>query len=596
MEVELWRDCGPEFVIEGTQGTYVGRGDASTELVRFEFPGGVDLGETDEVLVAWRFDQYSTGPIIAGEAVIGWTDDTFAVWEGDQCGWYWFGGMPYAGFSASISCLGAIPYGACCDGTICYESQQINCAGPNKRWLPDVPCEPDPFDPPCGAYACCLPDPPPEGLCENLTQAACESAGGGWQAGEFCGEGGQDCGIFACHAATGDCMVAHDGIGCGNYECCNEVCGFDSWCCTHEWDGACVRWAEAFCGQPPLNDACWDADPEAGAMDVSANSVTVISNENATDGADDPGFCCHPTRAGDRGHQTVWFTFEATETSARIHTCDSLASADDSLVAVYAAGDPSTPESACNSLIEIACAESTPGCGDGEFSDLCVAGLELGEVYHIQLASESAYRGGVYSLTLESPCPDYGPAPACPPGVITWLGPPDGVVDARRPHEPDDPDSLQGIDTLVFQGPDGSGSPCCLALCETADNGVPNQIYRVTPDGDAFNVRLNRPITAGAVTTLTYRSYDGTETTASFTSHPANVNADSYAAPTDILALLDRLNNVRPVPWGLYSCDLDHSGVCDQVDILCLIDLLNGAAALTAWNETPLPQTSGICP
>ena len=49
------------------------------------------------------------------------------------------------------------------------------------------------------------------------------------------------------------------------------------------------------------------------------------------------------------------------------------------------------------------------------------------------------------------------------------------------------------------------------------------------------------------------------------------------------------------MPWGLYSGDLDHSGVIAPADILTLIDLLNGTNGFAEWYGTALPEADG-CP
>jgi len=97
------------------------------------------------------------------------------------------------------------------------------------------------------------------------------------------------------------------------------------------------------------------------------------------------------------------------------------------------------------------------------------------------------------------------------------------------------------------------------------------------------------------VTTITYL---GTDATGRFASHPANVNGDTYAAPTDILAIIDCINGVDPdvnCPWGDYSSDVNRSDQANPADILVVIDLLNGAGQYPAYNGTPLPENTN-CP
>ncbi len=94
---------------------------------------------------------------------------------------------------------------------------------------------------------------------------------------------------------------------------------------------------------------------------------------------------------------------------------------------------------------------------------------------------------------------------------------------------------------------------------------------------------LQRRITPGAVTTITYAST--VRQTGVFTSLPADSNGDGIARADDIAAMVAcclRGGCAVPTP---YQCDIDQSGGIDAADILRLIDLLNGAGEFTrAWN------------
>jgi hypothetical protein len=180
----------------------------------------------------------------------------------------------------------------------------------------------------------------------------------------------------------------------------------------------------------------------------------------------------------------------------------------------------------------------------------------------------------------------------CPAGDVNWLTPADGIVDARQPHPVNSLTPLQGIDALVVDAPVGAAATC-WTLCETDTVGVdPNSIIEVQEiGGGTYNLTLARPLTPGAVTTITY----GGETTAQFIAHPGNVNADSFTSALDILALIDYINGVSAAPWGILSEDVNHSGQLTPTDILAVIDLLNGADTFEPWNGVGLPQNT-ICP
>jgi len=189
--------------------------------------------------------------------------------------------------------------------------------------------------------------------------------------------------------------------------------------------------------------------------------------------------------------------------------------------------------------------------------------------------------------------PDECEPSTCPAGAVVWLDPLNGSVDARRPHDPNDVGIRLGIQTIIVQGPPGAGDDC-WTLCETAVDGAANSITDVSETAGVYTITLARPITKGAATTITYDNDPAR--TGTFISHPGNVNADSSAAPADILDLIDGLNGVFVLPYGVLSGDLDRSNVIAPADILEEIDLLNGASAYDVWNGTAKPSATGVCP
>ncbi len=194
----------------------------------------------------------------------------------------------------------------------------------------------------------------------------------------------------------------------------------------------------------------------------------------------------------------------------------------------------------------------------------------------------------------------------CPVMDLTWADPPNGVVDARQPHPPDNAETLQGIDTITLTGGlvdglDPHPTLDCWTLCETGDRelGV-NDITSVEAVVDenglgTWTVTLARPITPGEITTVTYTDHAGAATAGMFIAHPANVDGDTQSSPSDILRLIDYINGAGTSPWGLYSEDIDHSGLLGPPDILRTIDLLNGAGQFDSWLNVGLP-TGSTCP
>lgn len=649
--------------------------------------------------------------------------------------------------------------GRCVGDAVCRELPEMNCPFP-ELWQEGAVCKsaciggendtlsctrqadcpggicPGPSSHPCGTSRCCT----PEETCEDLTETDCLAiAPPGDQIlwgspGIFCDDPIAACPFYACLQRRGDCAIARTDPGCGDPFCCQDVCELDSWCCLVEWDEICVR--EAFevldcTGTTPGNDICWNADPNEGALSLEVNGPPAIGlfGENQLD---DPPFCCLSQESDIVSRGTIWYTFEATETSARIHTCNTLPPVEDTVIQVFRAADLSTPETACNSLDRIGCNDDAPGCGTGSLADLCVTGLTPTETYYVMVAQNLEFDKdvGVYTLELEAPCtpqterppnddclgapliteevtpfdlfgstfdcpgpaaspcsklmendlwydwiaPANGPVrietcdrdqsdgdqtppttlvlydgcvcpvdesaalgcgasivepgcflgpiltaavqggncykirlggrlgsvdpgdltisfDACPAGGVSFLDPPSGIVDARQPHPPGDSDNLQGIDRIVVESPSNAFDGRCWSVKETALRGTPNNVSFVEANADGSSTLwLDRPLTPGVETTITYHGSDDTTTTGCFTTHPGDVNADGESNALDIQVLVGVLAGKTTPIWPGFSDDIDQSGTTGPRDLLRLIDLLNDG-----WLGTMIPKSSE-CP
>lgn len=510
------------------------------------------------------------------------------------------GGGAFRALEMSVRCAGSLPRGACCDMIFtdeageaqCHEVSEVNC--PFPRWMEGAACDPDPFVPACGLSACCLAD----GRCEDRTANQCVAGAVSWHRGDFCDTVSDRCPDL-CVFNEDPCSVPHSGVGCADPFCCAVVCYADPFCCQVSWDETCVASTADSCSGAPANDECFGEEPSHGARLVSVPSSTESDGVHATENPADPGFCCHLNGPGQQGLGTVWYKFVATETSADLSTCGSNAPAEDALMQVFRPLDPSTEERACNSLVTIGCSDDVELCADSDANaELCIRGLVPGETYYVMVAAKTDETRGKYRLDISAPClPGPDPSPACPCGSIRWLDPPDGVVDARQPHPHDGASPRQGIDAMVAVAPHGADRHACWQLCETADTGAPNAIADIVDHGDGtMTLLLDRPITPGAVTTLTYTDDTGVATSGSFIAHPGNVNGDVRANAFDILAIIDSLNGAYALPWVHYSGDVDHSGLTASADILRVIDLLAGADAFNTWNDSAKPTHEGLCP
>ncbi len=203
---------------------------------------------------------------------------------------------------------------------------------------------------------------------------------------------------------------------------------------------------------PPPEDVC------AGALAVTPGAGGVQTfNIDATSSPDDPELSC----TMGPGFGSVFFTFVATDTSARIRTdLDSVAL--DSDFAVYDV----TQSDQCNTQpwAEVGCSE------DGEFlfnGDTCIEGLVVGNTYKIMLLSFTAGSSGDYTLEIEGPCVE--PPPDTEDPVVTAPGDIDVNTDAGQPTavvtfaDATATDNV-GVETLVQTAGPSSGSKFLIGL------------------------------------------------------------------------------------------------------------------------------------
>jgi hypothetical protein len=525
------------------------------------------------------------GPILVGDfPPVGNSEDGFSIFGMPDAGvWsqaiWFFGGCPEypcGTFQNSFYCFGTAPMGACCDlagAELCTNDTTIQqCA--DGRWMPNAACEADPFDPPCGTSACCTPDE----SCSNLTQAACAAATGVWQSGLFCGAPEQMCPPIACIGATNSCFEENDAApGCSDGTCCALVCQLDSFCCDVAWDQSCADNATANCPFTPVNDNC------ANAIAVVDGTYDYTNQFATTDGAALPAVC--EKGGGVMLGNDLWYNYTPMVSGMATVTLCGATNYDSRIAVFMGCGCP-----ADNANIVECDDDACEGVDVEDLQSEMSFPVTAGQCYKLRVGGWNNEVGsGSFTLGTE-------PGTGCPSGMVTFVSPPSGVVDARQPNPVNSPTPLQGISTIMVTAPEG-GSADCWTLCETAQGQTPNSIQSVMANGTNYTITLARPITPGAVTTLKYTRSMGGATTGVFTSHPANVNGDSAAGPNDILRVVDCLNNVNPgvnCPHGLFSRDIDQSGVFGPADILRAIDLLNGADVFIPWNNTSLPMNT--CP
>ena len=157
--------------------------------------------------------------------------------------------------------------------------------------------------------------------------------------------------------------------------------------------------------------------------------------------------------------------------------------------------------------------------------------------------------------------------------AVRWLkiessNPPNGAIDAR-------------ILTASKGRAHGTWSSVELTITRnanelTADDftiedgtNTPPKIRRFSANGSVVTLTFDRPIRPGAWTTVTHKA-SGTNT--KIGCFPGDVNGDGRSDARDVLALIDALNGVQPLPE--FRFDIDRDGATKTTDVLRVIDLL----------------------
>ena len=195
-------------------------------------------------------------------------------------------------------------------------------------------------------------------------------------------------------------------------------------------------------------------------------------------------------------------------------------------------------------------------------------------------ATEAAGLGSLTNLTINVT------AASC---ILEGSDPMDGAIDARRPHVPGDPGATEGWDSIVLTfntacdaGTLSIGEFTISEDCVVGDcDGMAPSIAALTPAGNVLTVDFDRPLDPKTWTTI---EINGQMVTLGFL--PGDTDSSSTANLTDILALIDYVNNGTGV---VYQKDIDRSGTTNLTDILVEIDVLNGQNFNEAFLGKQLP-------
>lgn len=172
---------------------------------------------------------------------------------------------------------------------------------------------------------------------------------------------------------------------------------------------------------------------------------------------------------------------------------------------------------------------------------------------------------------------------------ILFSDPPSNSIDARQPFHIDGTNP-QGWDRVVltFNGSTSGLTSADFSTSFEGGSGSAPLVVQVVSNGNACTVILSDMISVGGWTTVQHNA-SGTSVRLGYL--PADVNNDRTSSPVDILALIDFLNGVTML--APYQTDVDRSDATNPADILRVIDLLNGADAYPPFLFASLPAGGG---
>lgn len=184
------------------------------------------------------------------------------------------------------------------------------------------------------------------------------------------------------------------------------------------------------------------------------------------------------------------------------------------------------------------------------------------------------------------------PAPCiCPAIPVTFIDPPNGVIDARQPSDLSPPAATpQGIDQFIVAMDDHPGTDCWrLSPSLLGIPGYPTESVDYNGDG-TYTVITGGPTLPG-LNQFSYTDSLGNSSIATVTSHPGNVDGGPFADANDALAHAQCClgGSMCGPEYGHYRCDINHSEAATAEDLIRLLDLLNGAGLYSPQLGTPLP-------
>ncbi len=172
--------------------------------------------------------------------------------------------------------------------------------------------------------------------------------------------------------------------------------------------------------------------------------------------------------------------------------------------------------------------------------------------------------------------------------VIVASFPPTGTVDARTPTTQDGSERIGRTSVEITLSGDASLAVAAdFAITELGGDGfAPNIELLMHLSADTVELTLDGLIEAGARTVFTHKA----SCTRVCVGHlPADADQDGRSEPSDVAAIVNNLEGTWQPPMQMWQCDANRNGGCSALDILSVIDLLNGGGVNAPWNGRSLP-------
>lgn len=191
-----------------------------------------------------------------------------------------------------------------------------------------------------------------------------------------------------CGTSSASCITAHAGGGCENIGCCEQVCGFNPFCCLTAWDADCVTLAVDQCGlflyncQSPGGAPSNDCATNPRSVSVGQTGILVSNGSAGTDGPGPAVGLCGSAMGKD-----LWYRVQAPGNGALTVSMCASTTPGDSVMEIYGLGtNPAMDAARAQTLPDlfIGCVDDTCGTTGGTEALTLIDAVE-GEYYLVRI-------------------------------------------------------------------------------------------------------------------------------------------------------------------------------------------------------------------